>query len=352
MGGTIPALTLLLCLGLLVESGSAAWSNSQTSGTWTVKSDTVWDSGDMTGGEKSFTYTQTIGNFTSWVFALYESIYVRGLEWWEYFLGTNYMDQYVYFNLTKGADAVSVRYHHWGQRSWAGFGVGVHYVVEIHNEDSGEWDELFYAEDNPIELLKKHEYAFRFYFVRLSSTSLKVSIVPLTGRGADERVGDQIDKTFSVSDGFMTNTVLTQYVYVYGEGRAYGWKDGENFSETTPDETQASETYWLQNIFEALTRPIFELMPEWMQAFSLQISSFLAPLVGLLTVMWGAFLSFLPYFPYVFLFWLVDAGVASMQARSIVPLGVAATTIFGVVQQIGDLLVSIGSFLRDLIEFW
>lgn len=56
--------------------------------------------------------------------------------------------------------------------------------------------------------------------------------------------------------------------------------------------------------------------------------------------------------PYLFMFWIADAGVASVREGSFVPLGTAFSAIFGTAQAIGTWLVSMAHALWDVITFW
>ena len=73
------------------------------------------------------------------------------------------------------------------------------------------------------------------------------------------------------------------------------------------------------------------------------------PLVG---VILNVGIQFLPYAPLLLLFWIVDAGITSVATGSFSPIGVCVATIWSVMSQLVNAIVSIAQTIYDFIHFW
>jgi hypothetical protein len=346
---------VLILFSLCVPVGLGAWSNTSTTGVWGVKSESHWNSGvgnEPDGNDKSFVYQWT--NVTldaSWSFAFQSYVYVTGLEWWQYAsFGQNECTHRVTFELTKDSDAVRIRFEHYGQRTWAV--PLIHFVWDFYKKVDGEWVEFFSGQNMALEFWKRQEVSFRFYFFKQSDTVCRFTLVALTDKDSDVRVGDEVSVDFAVGSGFWSGLTLTQTVEKVGKGRVEGWKDSEDFTLTSTFEEQAGEYYWLMNIFEALTRPLYELLPDWLQDFVDSIVGIFGPLTPLLGTLFGLVQTIIPLLPVVLFVWVIDAGVSSVAKGSFEPLGVCFSTIFNVTSTIGHWLVSAAHAIYAVIHFW
>ena len=336
---------------MLVSPVFAGWVKTDQVGEWEIVSDTYWESGD--GDElKHFTYEYDPVDITaSWSFAVYSYVYVQGLEWWQYVFGSNTVKQNIVFSMVKGSDEVRIRLEHKAVRTWATLGLSS-FNLWIYKKVGGDWEKIFHAQNIPVEVWKKQEYAFRFYFFKQSDTVCRFVLVALTDRDSDMRVGDEVVVDFSVSAEFWTDLRLEQYVEKSGKGNVKGWKDGESFSKNETSETEADTNYWLWNIFRALTTPLYDVLPDWLQDFVDVMTGFFSPVYDLLVSGWSIALGLIPFLPIVFICWLVDAGVASVSEGSFRPIGYCWSTILNTVQVAGQWIVAIAHALYDVITFW
>jgi len=89
-------------------------------------------------------------------------------------------------------------------------------------------------------------------------------------------------------------------------------------------------------------------LPSWLRAYIDTLGKFAQGLTPMVGAIWGTVLTILPFLPLVLLFYVIDAGYASINAGSIQPMGVCVSTLYGLV----GVIVGIANTIYSFIKFW
>jgi hypothetical protein len=356
--------SIILVLALLCPPvhGDSSWSLYAHNGTWLDDSDTAWDTGDVNTGSNNMTlvFHKDITSFVSWYASYNAWCYVEGLEWFDYIWGTvKHMNQQLYLSVSNSnfpSDVLEFRMDLLVTRGLMTLGgASSMWRCCYRMNPNDDWLTVYDYTISPIEVWDDHDFSIAFYFVKTSDTLGYMRVSGLTDRNSGIQVGSNTAYNFtdiSVPSGFFSNCRLIQKISVNGDGRALGFKDGESFTKTVPDEEIASELFFLQKIWQALTSPIYDILPQSLRDIVDVCSVVLGSLTDLVGALIQVALVILPYLPFVFMFWLADVGITAVNKGSFQPIGVAWSTIFQVLSQLGNWVVTVAETIWSFIHFW
>ena len=162
--------------------------------------------------------------------------------------------------------------------------------------------------------------------------------------------------TTTVPEDFFVNCTMSLQAWCDGSA---GWTDTLITYEFTDSYTVIPWTVdfyeWHNPFWDWVSQAFggaFSLLPENIRTMITQITGWLGPLGGALTVVWSAFLMLLPFAPFLLLAWVLDAGLTSVNRGSIEPIGNVASTIFGLAGTLISTTVGIVETIWNFIHLW
>jgi len=341
----------LSLLALFAPTVKAAWVAGSYGGSWVTKSDSSWESANnMASGWFEYEYADF--NMTmSYDCLLVADVLTVEYNWWEVW-NTRTIREWINITLTNGGNFVAVSYRK--QLAMSGGWAGLSFDVDVR-DNSGVTDcgEIF---DIGLRDLDVSIEGVRVYFFHQGST-LNVTVLSVGVCGSVQNYYRSKSVTKNMGSAWFGDLDIELYVKKDVENAVTGHVEGHKLSENfnvhdEVVENPISELGWLERLFAVITRPVYEMLPDWLRDFVDYTVGLFSPLYELLLNLWAVALGVIPLLPYVFIVWIVDAAVTSVDKGSLEPIGVVFSKIVEVVQGAGKWLVSIAHAFYDVITFW
>lgn len=162
-------------------------------------------------------------------------------------------------------------------------------------------------------------------------------------------------ESFEVGVGWFSNVTIEKKLQHGGHGFFKGGMSDTVYTGSySPDVPDTEDiVYWsIWDVIDDLKGVLTKPLPSWMREWLAQFGGWFDAVLGIVNMLWGWFVAFMPLLPLVVLFWGVDAVGSSIHSGSVRPLGYFAMTIVNTLRGALSTLVEIGHTIYDFIHFW
>jgi len=331
----------------------ADWTQVSKSGDWSVCERTHWEQTDIEDSQGVASWQTTIENFTGYYakIDIYE-IATYKLAWW-HFAYWKYL--YLTWDFTSDlSNTITVTIRIGAQASWWGLLYGTSVLVsEI------KWNGESFGEINPG---KEGVYPPRFVEFYLWADKENSTVTGKVYFWIPENSNPYLLGSFEheiTSDEFYNSTLIDFQVRHEGSGIFNAeMKDtiktqGEwGYTFPTPiEETPAFNQIW-NNFWYTVGEWFGKALPGWAQNFIATLRGYADFFISLIVLIGQSALQFFPFFPLIFLFWLLDAIITSVAEGNLQPVGNAVMTIYNTLRGIVGVIANIAETLWSIIKFW
>lgn len=342
---------ILLSLSPLVF---ASWTEDSSSGEWTIKTRINWSATNtMMGGEVQYSLDDDIDSFEGY----YTSVFFTELKaekmYW-YSLQTNkrvillwnFSELYVYVNFLEQHNLFG-----WVHDRWVQVGVSTNSTDFTTSADF--WWNPFGIQTERDDF-RNYPTTLDVYVDKVSDT--EVEVVVLNCR--DDTSHDVLmwNQTIEVGSSWFSNNVSATF-NIYHEGKGYltGGMNDEIFTEAWEGHTGDTEDIAGFGIFDFIDNLLggaIRSLPVWLQEYIAMMGSWISQFTVILAPLWGNVTLIIPLLPILLVFWVLDAGMTSINEGSVQPVGLVFTTIFNTATRIINLLIDGFHAIYDFIHFW
>ncbi|RLG01276.1 MAG: hypothetical protein DRN49_01655 [Thaumarchaeota archaeon] len=333
----------------------SAWTEKSIEGEWTSISRTYWKMEDLdreTSGKAI--WETTIYNFSGYYATVnLTELYTRRLEWWWESSG-NEFDIYWNFTSLSSGNKVLLTVGFWEyQRVW-GLEWG-RYVMGATGFNVGLDRLTTYA---------KYSYDLFPAFVEIwvyrnvSEGKLYTKLL-LYDPDVPDPYDLAVDDYFEIDPADFKDVKLTMWVEHQGIGAIEGGMSDKIYIEEeawTPEIPEGKIKWvtsnWFWDFIDGTKRFFSKTLPGYVMDFINVATSWAGYFFELLALIGYSAVQFLPIFPFIFLFWLLDAIITSIVEGELQPIGNAVMTIYNTLRGLAQAIVSFGHAIWNLIKFW
>jgi len=345
--GIVVALTLLLILPV-----NAEWSQvGETEGSWEIATRTQWQTiSGQEGGSMEWQYTN-ISDFAGYFASINFSWLVNEANWYEpqvlkkLEIVWNISNIYVCISCEDvknfGGILDNMLFYAGSSVNNSGFTANWWdwwntHLVRSHTDFNRNWRDYY-----EIQVSKKAE------------TTVLVEIYKFGLDGATRMISNE----YTVSSDFWDSVDLSLKIWHEGKGYLYGGMTDAiytgSWSPETPDRWGNPQDNPIYNLINSLAQVITSVLPSsirnWVNQFGVW-AGYLFALIG--GILFGIVSTVTPFLPLLLVFYVVDAGITSVQTGSITPLGNCFLALYQFVLMIIHTIVAICQTIYDFIHFW
>ena len=343
---------LLLILPILflffVTPVCADWSQVSIEGDWSVCERTHWEQNDVEVSEGTARWEISIQNFSGYKAIInFTELYTRRLEWW-WESAAKYVDIYFKFrsNLTGNYITIWVGFKDYQYR-WGLFGgrkVGV--LCEWNGTLDGYYITDYNLNPSYVEV----------YLTFNGTKNILITAFLYEPSKTEPYLLMKYD--YDILENEFWNITLTQTV----KHRECGFFKGFLYDQIYGNwETPSLPESALLPYYEA--NPIWQFVDAVKYTFGTVLPGAVMNLINL-AGSWASFftdlivlvgqsaIQFFPFFPLIFLFWLLDAIITSVYVGNLQPVGNAVMTIYNTLRGVVSAIVSIAETIWSIIKFW
>ena len=332
---------LLFLLFASVPLCHAEWSLISKSGEWDICERTEWAKFNAVSNEGEASWSIDVNNFNGYYGVLnFTELYVYR-EWWHFWDAQHFDIEFKFQSRTSGDSAtISLNFKDY-QTFWgAAYDRKVNIWLQI-NEQYEHFGEYPYSLDP--------EY-FEIYFT-FNSSSVVLGVFlyqtksPIPVKCELETVG--------VASNFQ-NITITINAHHYGVGHFHGFLT-DNISETPPELPSQyralRETLGLGDFVETIIGVAGQVPATIMNIINI-IKDYGDWFLSGLCILGNIAVQIFPFFPYICLFWFLDAILTSVTEGNLQPIGNAVMTIYNTIRGIVAAIANIAETVWDIIKFW
>jgi len=332
---------IFLMLFIFATPLTYAWTQESQTGDWDICERTHFKAGS---GDGSAQWNTTVSNFTGYYAKInFSDLYVIR-DWWdesEYKIidiklkfegnGSSFWIWFMFYDY-QGL---------WG--AYYGRKVSFDAQVNLTDWDSGDWTMLL------------HDYSLNhnveFYFVLNNSHVSLYAFDYIEGYTKPKKI-EPYPNGFNVSDSWGTNVNITMIIDHSGYGHFEGFYSDEikAISYLPESATFAERTIW--DFINFITDTWNKIIPKAFRDWIDSLGSYFSFFINMLAIVWNGIVLSVHFFPFIILFWFIDAIMTSVYDGNLQPIGKAFMTIYDFGRGLISTIVNIIHTIYDFIHFW
>ena len=333
----------------------AEWNELYIEGDWSICERIYWKQDDLnieTKGKASWEIT--IANFSGYYATVnLTELSTKRLQWWWESSG-NEIDIYWNFTSLSSGNKILINVGFWTyQRVW-GLESG-RYVMGATG---------FNVELDRLTTYDRYSYdlfpAFVEIWVYRNVSEGKIyTKVLLYDPDVPEPYDLAVDDYFEIESSDFKDVKLTMWVEHQGIGAIEGgmsdtiYTEEQNWQPKIPEgKIKWVTSNWFWDFIDGTKRFFGKILPGYISEFINIATNWAGTFLSLLTLIGYSALQFLPFFPIIFIFWLLDAIITSVNEGNFQPIGNAMMTIYNTLRGIISTIVSIAHTVWNIIKFW
>jgi len=342
---------LLFLLFASVPLCYAEWSEVSIEGDWSICERTYWEQNDVEVSEGTAIWQTHVINFSGYYAIInFTELYTRRLEWWHE-SASKWVD--ITFNITcdNSGKFITVRANFWDyQRVW-GLEFGRKTGIQIG----------FCEDINQVAMYPAYSYdlfpSFVEIYVWINETESKIYAKGLLW---DPDVPDPYDlgkKSFDIEPLEFTNVTITQTVTHGDCGYFKGGLSDTIYQESWTLEVPEGKIKWVTSnwfwdFVDGTKRFLSKTLPGYVMNFINVAGQWANFFLQIIVLIGYSALQFLPLFPIILAFWLLDAGLTSIITGDFRIVGDAVMTIYNTLRGIVQAIINFAHAIWNVIKFW
>jgi hypothetical protein len=326
----------------------ADWSQVSQSGDWSI-CDRSHFSSSGGGGDAEFS-SSVISNFSGYTVCLNFSQFANHANWYDLIqvdkavkFYWNISDIFVDLEFNDVHDLGGLLDNYW-----------VYFASSDNNSAFGASPWAWWVTQQQRDHWDFTNDCFYVFVTEVNATDVRVSIYKVKGVWGSGGSTQLCSSDYAVASSWWSNVTIDMKIHHDGSGVffcSYSDSIGTVTSEPSSYDTVSPDNpIWdfASNIEHGLTKVLPKPMSDLISSFA----SWFGWLMPVLSALWGALLAFLPFAPFLLLFYIVDAGISSVASGSFQPLGVVFSQLYSLGAVVINALTTIGETVWSFIKWW
>jgi len=345
-------LIILVLLMLYVFPVYAAeWNEVSVQGDWSICERTHWEQNDVEVSEGTAIWQTQVTNFSGYYTVInFTELYTRRLQWWHE-RASKWVD--ITFNITcdDSGKFITVKANFWDyQRMW-GLEFGRKVGIQIG----------FCEDINQVAMYPSYSYdcspSYVEIYVWINTTESKIHAKGLLW---DPDVPDPYDlggKSFDIEPLEFANVTITQIVEHGDCGVFKGGLSDSIYQQSWTIEVPEGKIKWVTSnwfwdFIDGTKRFLSKTLPGFIMNYINVAGQWASFFLDIIVVLGHSALQFLPIFPIIFLFWLLDATITSVVTGDFRIIGDAVMTIYNTLRGVVQAIINFAQAIWNVIKFW
>jgi len=350
---------MVLLFFSVIISVSASWIKDYESGDWSICTLTSWEDISGQGRNGKAQWHQTVQNFSGIRLRInFTELYTFRSLWWHESASKSF-DLWLNITDEDAENNIYACFDFWDwQRMWGGqWGRNIGSGFEVNwskgYEGIGFMSKRYDLFPSYVDVMiwinrtDNRMYAYSYlYDPDLPKPVLLDYIYSWDEKGDGVPIG---------SNAF-ENVTVTFYMTHNGNGRFKGGMSlelhaDEVYSPEQPETLKGVERdIW--GFIDGLKRLIEGVLPDWLSDWLVSLGAWFQWFFATLGNVWAIVISFMPFFPLIVIFYVMDAGMTSIMTGSFEPIGLCVMTIYNTLRGVIEAIVVIIQTIYDFIHFW
>ena len=332
----------------------ADWTQVSKSGDWSICERTHWEQNDVEASSGKAIWEISISNFSGYYATVnFTELYTRRLKWW-WERASKTVNIYWNFTSLNSGNQLLLMAGFWDyQRIW-----GLEFGRKVMGATG--WN----CKLDELTTYAAYGYdcypAFVEIWVYKNSSEGKIYAKLLL---YDPDVPDPydlaVDDYFEISSEDFKDVKLTLIIEHEGCGVFKGglsdtiYIEEESWNPTIPSgKIKWVTSNWFWDFVDGTKRFLSKTLPGYVMNYINVAGQWANFFLELIVLIGYSALQFLPFFPIIFLFWLLDAGLTSIVTGDFRIVGDAVMTIYNTLRGIVQAIINIGETIWSIIKFW